>query len=77
MGDRGGVSGYDGNKKIKGRKGHILVDTLGNLLDVVVSVTNVNDRAGAKALLTKIERQIAMRLLKIWADKGYQGDLEI
>lgn len=75
--DRGGVSGYDDNKKIKSRKRHILVDTLGNLLDVVVSAANVNDRTGAKALLTKIERQIAMRLLKIWADKGYQGDLEI
>ncbi len=75
--DCGGVSGYDGNKKIKGRKRHILVDTLGNLLDVVVSVANLNDRDGAKALLTKVERQIAMRLLKIWVDKGYQGDLAL
>ncbi len=77
MSDMGGISGYDGNKKIKGRKRHILVDTLGNLLDVVVSAANVNDRQGAKALLTKVERQIAMRLLKIWADQGYQGDLDI
>lgn len=75
--DRGGISGYDGNKKIKGRKRHILVDTLGNLLDVVVSAANVGDRDGAKALLTKVERQIALRLLKIWADKGYQGDLAV
>ncbi|MBZ0098928.1 MAG: IS5 family transposase [Taibaiella sp.] len=75
--DMGGVSGYDGNKKIKGRKRHILVDTLGNLLDVVVSAANISDREGAKGLLTKVERQIAIRLLKIWADKGYQGDLEI
>ena len=74
--DMGGVSGYDGNKKIKGRKRHLLVDTLGNLLDVMVSAANVNDREGAKGLLTKVERQIAIRLLKIWADKGYQGDLE-
>lgn len=75
--DTGGVSGYDGNKKIKGRKRHILVDTLGNLLEVVVSAANIGDRDGAKALLTKVERQIALRLLKIWADKGYQGDLEV
>jgi putative transposase len=75
--DTGGISGYDGNKKIKGRKRHILVDTLGNLLEVVVSAANIDDRAGAKALLTKVERQIALRLLKIWADKGYQGDLEL
>ena len=75
--DRGGVSGYDGNKKIKGRKRHILVDTLGNLLDVVVSAANLSDREGLKVLLTKVERQIALRLLKIWADKSYQGALEI
>ncbi len=75
--DAGGLSGYDGNKKIKGRKRHILVDTVGNLLEVVVSVANLNDRDGAKALMTKLERQIAMRLLKIWVDKGYQGDLSI
>ena len=41
--DRGGISGYDGHKKIKGRKRHILVDTLGNLLDVVVSAANMAD----------------------------------
>jgi len=64
----------DGNKKIKGRKRHILVDTLGNLLEVVVSAANLNDREGLKGLLTKVERQIALRLLKIWADQGYQGD---
>ena len=72
----GGVRGYDGHKKVKGRKRHVLVDTLGNLLEVMVSAANVNDRQGAKALLNKVERQIARRLLKIWADMGYQGDLE-
>ena len=75
--DQGGESGYDGNKKIKGRKRHILVDTLGNLLDVVVTAANVNDRDGAKRVLTKVEHMIALRLLKIWVDKGYQGDLEL
>lgn len=75
--DMGGVSGYDGNKKIKGRKRHILVDTLGNLLDVVVSAANSSDRHGLQALLTKVERQMALRLLKIWADKNYQGDVEV
>ena len=74
--DMGGVSGYDGNKKVKGRKRHILVDTLGNLLEVVVWAANSNDRDGAKALLSKVERLITIRLLKIWADKGYQGDWE-
>ncbi len=74
--DMGGVSGYDGNKKIKGRKRHILVDTLGNLLEVVVGAANGTDRDGAQALISKAERQIIVRLLKIWADKGYQGDWE-
>ena len=75
--DGGGLSGYDGNKKIKGRKRHILVDTLGNLLDVVVSAANLDDRVGAQALMNKVERQIALRLLKIWVDQGYQGDLDV
>ena len=75
--DHGGLSGYDGNKKIKGRKRHILVDTLGNLLEVVVSAANLDDRVGARALMNKIERQIAMRLLKVWVDQGYRGDLDV
>lgn len=75
--DMGGISGYDGNKKVKGRKRHILVDTLGNLLEVVVWAANSNDREGAKALISKAERQIVVRLLKIWADKGYQGDWDV
>jgi putative transposase len=75
--DRGGLSGYDGNKKIKGRKRHILVDTLGNLLDVVVSAANLDDRMGAQALMSKVERQIALRLFKIWVDQGYRGDLDV
>ena len=73
--DSGKDRGYDGNKKVKGRKRHILVDTLGTLLEVVVLAANLSDVAGAQALLTKVERQIALRLLKLWADKGYQGAL--
>jgi len=66
--------GYDGHKKVMGRKRHILVDTLGILLEVVVMAANSTDVTGAKAVLNKVERQITLRLLKIWADKGYQGD---
>ena len=43
--------GVDGNKKIKGRKRHVLTDTLGFILCVVVTAANVGDRAGLKALL--------------------------
>jgi putative transposase len=67
--------GYDGHKKVKGRKRHLLVDTLGNLLEVVVLAANRTDVTGAKAVLSKVERQIALRLLKLWADQGYQGEL--
>lgn len=71
----GDERGYDGNKKVKGRKRHALTDTLGNLLDVVVTAANCSDVSGAKAVLTKVERHIRLRLLKLWADKGYQGEL--
>jgi putative transposase len=74
--DMGGLSGYDGNNKVKGRKRHILVDTLGNLIQDVVGAANDNDRTGAKALFSKVDSLIAIRLLKVWADQGYQGDLE-
>jgi putative transposase len=69
-----GIRGYDGHKKVKGRKRHVLVDTLGNLLEVVVLAANSSDVEGAKAVLSKLERQMLLRLLKLWADSGYQGD---
>lgn len=75
--DQGGLSGYDGNKKTKGHKRHALVDTQGNLLDVVVTAANLDDRKGAKLVMSKVERHIALRLLKIWVDKGYRGDLDV
>jgi len=74
--DLGGISGYDGNKKVKGRKRHILVDTLGTLLDVVVTAANVTDVLGTRLLISKVERLILVRLLKVWADQSYQGDWE-
>jgi putative transposase len=64
--------GYDGGKLVKGHKRHILVDTLGLLLQVVVGAANVSEKAGAKLLLEKIEGQFP-RLQKIFADGGYDG----
>lgn len=75
--DSGGCSGYDGFKKIKGRKRHALVDTQGNLLAVVVSEANTNDREGAKEIMTRLDALTRTRLHKIWVDKGYRGDLEL
>jgi putative transposase len=70
----GGCRGYDAGKKIKGRKRHILVDTLGLLLIVVVHVANIQDRDGARLVLDKA-RGFLPRLLLIWADGGYAGQL--
>jgi len=66
--------GYDAGKKIKGRKRHILVDTLGLLLFVMVLRADIQDRDGAKLLFGKI-KAIFPRLKLIWADGGYAGKL--
>ena len=49
--ESGGIKGYDGGKQVKGRKRHILVDTLGLLLSVEVTPANTSDQAGARRLL--------------------------
>jgi len=69
-----GERGYDAGKKVKGRKRHILVDTMGLLLTVVVHIASVQDRDGAKNVLQKA-RQSFWRLQLIWADGGYAGKL--
>ena len=66
--------GYDAGKKIKGIKRHILVDTLGLLLIVVVHVASIQDRDGAKLVLEKVPGRFT-RLQRIWADGGYRGKL--
>jgi len=69
-----GVRGYDAGKKVKGRKRHILVDTLGLLLMAVVHTANIQDRDGAKLVLEKAKLFFS-RLQLIWADGGYAGKL--
>jgi putative transposase len=71
----GGERGYDAGKKVKGRKRHILVDTLGNLLHVVAHSAALQDRAGAKLLLRALPEVLYQRLERIWADGGYRGKL--
>jgi putative transposase len=73
--EAGGVRGDDGGKKIRGRKRHILVDTLGLLLLVVVTAANVQDRNGAQLLLSPLAQQFR-RLRRIGADGAYAGELE-
>ncbi len=69
-----GIRGYDAGKKVKGRKRHILVDTMGLLLMVIVHAADIQDRDGAKLLLNKVKGSFS-RLRLIWADGGYAGKL--
>ena len=67
-----GVRGFDAGKLINGRKRHILVDTLGLLITVVVTVASVQDREGARLLLNQLPGS-CKKLRKIWVDGGYRA----
>lgn len=69
-----GTRGYDAGKKINGVKRHIVVDTLGLLVAVVVHSAAVQDRDGAKLVLAKLQGRCP-RLALLWADGGYAGKL--
>lgn len=70
--ERGGLHGYDGGKKLSGRKRYILVDTLGLLLKVVVHSAKLQDREGVSLLLEPVNGQFP-RMEKVWVDNGYTG----
>ena len=70
----GGEHGFDGAKHVNGRKRHILVDTMGNLLKVLSHAANIGERAGAEKLLLSVPDTLWTRLEKILADGGYMGD---
>ncbi|MBU0978427.1 IS5 family transposase [Patescibacteria group bacterium] len=67
--------GYDGGKKIGGRKRQILVDVLGLLLSVNIHAANKSDITGAKELF-ELNAEQYQYLSRIWADGGYQGDFK-
>ncbi len=69
----GGEVGYDGGKKIKGRKRHIVVDTLGLLLAVAVTAGNLDDGTHAPAVLGKLTPERFPRLKKVYADNKYNN----
>jgi putative transposase len=73
--EKGGARGYDGGKKISGRKRHLLVDTEGLVLAVTVHEASIADRDGAKLLLEKVGGDRLPRMQKIWADRGYNGQI--
>lgn len=68
----GGPCGYDGGKKITGRKRHILVDTLGFLLAVFVSRADLSDSQQVPNVLKRLLGK-APRLQVVFADEGYRG----
>jgi putative transposase len=71
--ESGGVCGFDAGKKVKGRKRHILTDTLGLLLFVIVHAAGVQDRDGAPDLLKAVRHRFPW-LRHVFADGGYAGD---
>ena len=70
----GGERGFDGGQLIKGRKRHVLVDTLGLVLEVIVTSAQVSDPAGARLLLSRLSGS-CKKLRRIWVDGTYRGSL--
>jgi putative transposase len=69
----GGERGYDGNKKVNGRKRHIIVDTLGLLLTVLVTAAAADDGTVAPQVLAKLDAHTHPRLELLWADHKYDN----
>ncbi len=66
------ICGFDAHKHVKGRKRHLLVDTLGLPLSISVTPADVHDTRGARCLLAGLA-PLVPRLKKIWADGAYRG----
>ena len=71
--ESGGISGYDAGKKIKGRKRHIMTDTLGCMLFIIVHCASIQDRDGAVDVIKPIRYRFPW-LRHVFADGGYAGD---
>ena len=71
--ESGGPRGYDAGKKIKGRKRHILTDTIGLPVGMIVHPADIQDRDGAPTLLARVGSSFPW-LRHIFADGGYAGD---
>ena len=69
----GGEVGYDGGKKVKGRKRHIIVDTLGLLMMVMVTAANVDDGSFARFVLDELQQDEYPRLRVVFADSKYHN----
>lgn len=65
--------GYDGAKRLKGRKRHLLVDTAGLVLLACVHAADLQDREGARLLIGTAAPNDLPRAERVWADQGYTG----
>lgn len=71
--ESGGVSGFDAGKKVKGRKRHILTETCGFLIFILVHAADIQDRDGAVDVLAAVRTRFPW-LRHVFADGGYAGD---
>lgn len=71
--ERGGEHGYDGGKKINGRKRHIMVDVMGLLLAVLVTSAAIDDGTAAPQLTERLSADDNPRMEKIWGDNKYHN----
>jgi len=67
-----GIRGFDAGKKVMGRKRHVVVDTSGLVLGVLITAANLSDQAGARILLKKVALRFGW-VRHVWADAGYLG----
>ena len=76
----GGERGYDGGKRVKGRKRHIVTDSLGLPLGVSVTAANIHDQRGGKRAIREVQKFLPKkvvrdgRIKKLYADGGYNGN---
>jgi putative transposase len=73
--EKASEKGFDGGKKVKGRKRQFLVDVLGMLLNVKIHPANLHDTVGAEPMFED-ESKVYDTIRRIWADGGYQGDFQ-
>jgi len=69
---QGGPKGYDAGKKVKGRKRHVVTDTLGLLLAVVITAANVQDRDAVHPAVERAKQKVP-GIQRLYADAGYAG----
>jgi putative transposase len=67
------TEGFDGGKKVRGRKRHLLVDTEGLVLKAKVHSAKVSEQAGLKMLLESARAGVLSHLKHLWLDAGYEG----